>query len=58
MRNTQDIVVEIRVLLDQQTEAIQGKLGPIETIEYAARAKRLQDLVELLSEASFAVRER
>ena len=49
MTEKHEILTEIHRLLDQQSAAIKGKLGPLEAVQYACRARRIQELFQLLS---------
>jgi len=48
MKSRQEVLREIHRLLDEQTEAINGKLGPIEAREYADRRRKIEELFSLL----------
>lgn len=55
MRDEDDIVVEICALLDQQLQALHGKLPDHESLDYARRNRRIDDLVNrLLAEDAWA----
>jgi hypothetical protein len=46
------IFAELNQLLQQQTEMIQGKIGPAEAADYARRSARIRELFALLNEPS------
>ncbi len=48
MKSQQEIFREIHRLLDEQSKAIKGKLGPVEASEYACRQGKIEELFRLL----------
>lgn len=48
MRDNFQIVAEINTLIQQQADALKGRLGVLEATEYANRAKRIHELFRLL----------
>lgn len=48
MKDSAQIMAEINHLLAQQAEALKGKLGVLEVVEYADRTKRIRELFDLL----------
>jgi len=45
----EEILSEIRRLIEEQAERLQGKLSPKEAIEYVQRKKLIAELLERLS---------
>lgn len=48
---------EIRGLLDQQAESLKETLGPVDSFEYARRALRIRELLDLLTDPNPEVEE-
>lgn len=48
MREDEDIIAEIHTLLDQQLQALHGKLPDREALEYIRRSRRVDELLDRL----------
>jgi len=46
----EEIVTQIRTLVDQQLESLRGKLPPLEAIDYARRNQKIRELLDQLVE--------